>query len=292
VSQNTFQNSDILLLANEELSLNLVGEIFKTKEDFFLTWKQVSLRANVSRYVLPKRAIANTLKDVFYIDAGGSYHHLERVEVDRVREYQGGTGTPQKYFFAGDEIVLYPTPSQSQGYLKFYFHAKPNKLILTESCAKITAVSSNSTHTTFTVDTDLTASLSVGSKVDFLSNTSPFLLWNEEVAITAITTTTIEVAIGDVQDEGGTVEPQINDYICPTGYSNIPMIPEEAHVWLSQLVVCRLLAALHHAEKLAVAQNDLKMMMSNFTNMIKNRVELSPLRPRNRNGLLAAFRGG
>jgi hypothetical protein len=204
--------------------------------------------------------------------------------------YSGQTGKPEKFLIEGDEVVLLPTPSES-GTARFRYYWKPNLLIATESCAKITAISSAGGTTTIDVDTDLTASLSTGSEVDFLSAQSPYMLWAFEVALTAISSTQMQMATADIDNAAGTVEPQVGDYICPTGYANIPMLPYEFHPVLAQMIAVRQLAGIGDLNKWNAAKAELKEMRIEAMNFIKNRVETSP-RVLAGQGLVGAFRGG
>jgi hypothetical protein len=290
ISQNTFETADLVRIHNEEMLLKLVSDIMSVREDFFLSTKTTSLVGGVARYQIPKRAVGNTLKAVFFQSSTTSERKLEKVDVEDRDGFAGQTGDPECFYLEGDEVVLLPTPAASSGSLIFSYYAKPNRLIETSSCAKITNVSSAGGLTTFTVDTDLSADLSVGDKVDFLSGVSPYLLWADEVSITAITASTIEVATTSVDNEAGTVEPQDDDYICPTGYANIPMIPEEFHPVLAQMGAVRVLAALGHLDKWQAAKAELQELRKESLRLIKNRVESSPDMVVHRNGLVNHFR--
>lgn len=289
ISQNTFQSADITIIADEELLLRLVSDIMSVREDFFLRSKQTSITANIDHYTIPKRAVGNSIKALWYVDTNSKYSLLQRIDVDEKNQYDSTGTAPEAFYLEGDEVVLVPCPSITQGSIEFSYYGKPNRLAETADCCQITNVSSAAGTTTFTVDTDLTASLSVGDKIDIVSSVSPFLLWADDVAITAITTTTIAVATTDVDDANGTVEPQTNDYICPAGYSNIPMIPEEFHPVLAQMVACRLLGSLGDLNKQAAAKAELLDMRREALKLIKNRVESTPDLVNQRNGLVGAF---
>lgn len=289
-SQYTFETADFIRIANEELSQKLVPDIFGKREDFFLTFKDVDLTSGVDRVTIPKRAIGNTFKSLWYVEDGVIKYQLKLATEEEYESYSGSTGTPQMFIIEGDEVVLLPTPNSSSGSVRFRYYAKPNLLISTSSCAKITAISSASGTTTFTIDTDLTADLSTGDEVDVVSGASPFLLWADEVPLTAISSTEMEVDTDDVDNAAGTVEPQVSDYICPTGYSNIPMIPVEFHAVLAQMMAVRMLAGLGDLNKLTAAAQILEQMRKESVSMIVNRVESQPrlIRPQ-RNGLLRTF---
>jgi hypothetical protein len=259
------------------------------REDFFLATKSVSLTALIDHYGIPARAVGNSFKVLFYVDSAGNERKLSRIDVDERHEWANSNGGPLKFYLEGDEVVLVPKPSSSSGSLLFSYFRKPNRLIATTSCAKITGISSAGGSTTFMIDTDLTGTLSIGDKIDFVSGQSPFLLWTEEVDITAITATTIEVATTDVSNAASVVEVQTSDYICPKGYSNIPMIPEEFHPVLAQMTAVRLIAGLGDLNKRIAAKEDLAEVRREALKLVKNRVESSPEKVAGRNPLIRAF---
>lgn len=289
VSQSTFQDADILRISNEEI-LRVVASIIRQREDFFYARQTTTLVANKDHYLIPKTASGNALKALFRVDSGGQKTLLTRRDIERLGDYSGTQGDSFSFYFEGDEIVLVNPPAAGSSLL-FVFSRRPNRLVLTENCAKISSVSSVGGTTTFTVDTDLTASLSVGSAVDFLRATSPFALWSENVSITAITATTIAVLSADVYDvDGSTVEPAATDYICPTGYANIPMLPIEFHAVLAQRVTCRMLGSMGQMDKLQMAKAELAEIENSALAIVKNRSESAPERPVAKRGLLRNFR--
>ena len=290
ISQTTFQDADILRILNEEVT-RVASRIMREREDFFLARKTTALVSGKDHYLLPAQAAGNALKALFLVGSGGDKRLLTRRDIDRLSEYSSGSGDSSSFYFEGDEVSLMQAPAASTGSLLFVYSRRPSRLALTTTCAKITGVSTAGTLTTFTVSTDLTASLSVGSSVDFVRSASPFLLWSEAVAITAITTTTIEVLASEIADVDGTVEPAILDYIAPTGYTNIPQLPIEFHPVLAQRGAIRLLLALGHTEKAQLAKMELREMEQEAIDLIQNRAESSPERPSRKRGLIATFRG-
>lgn len=278
ISQKTFEESDLIQVINEEMSIKVVPAIMSVREDYYLTHEYTALTADLERYSTPKRAVGNALKSLWYADSARKrQYELDRCLVSGMSVNSGSSQAPRKFLLEGDEIVVQPKPaSGANGYLEQWYFRRPNKMIATASCAKITDVNSAGGTTTFTVDTDLTGSLSVGSKLDILCGDSPFLLWAQEVAITAITTTTIAVATSAVINDVSAVEPQINDYLCPTGYTNIPMMPEEWHPVLAQVSAIRILKSIGDngkADRLALELRD--EILPNCYKMIQNRVETS-----------------
>lgn len=292
ISQTTFQDADLVTILDEELKLKVVADLLAVREDFFFYRKAVSIVANKQLYFIPTKAVGNALKALFYVDTAGNHHLLTRRDIDDLPTFSQATGDPLHFYFEGDQVGLFPYPSSSGGSLLFVYARKPNQLALTTACAKITSVSSLSGTTTFTVDTDLTASLTTASFVDFLRGQSPFSLWADTVAVTAITSTTIAVLTTGVDDVDGSVVPIANDYICPAGYANIPMIPEEFHPVLAQMGAVRVLAALGHMAKWQTAKAELGEIRKEALKLVKNRAESAPDKVYRKNPLLSAFRRG
>lgn len=294
ISQATFQDPDLTLLANEELQLKLVADIMRERENFFLTSQLVSITAGVDTYTMPSRAIGNALKMVSFVDTQGRESKLTLVDVDRRADFTSSMSTasgspPTGFWIEGDQVVILPKPNVTGGSLKIDFYARPNKLVATSACAKITGSSTAAGLTTFNVDTDLTATLLVGSNIDIISMASPFLLWGVKVPITAITSTTIQVSSANVSDQAGNVEPQLGDYISLTGTANIAQVPQEFHPVLAQMVANRLLWGLGDQNKLNSGIATLKEDRENAIALIKNRVEATPVHVNTRNGFVSAF---
>lgn len=289
ISQSTFDDAGILRVLDEELKLKLVADLIKVREDFFLYRKTVPIVANKQTYFIPTRAIGNAIKALFFVDSSGT-RPLTKKDIDQLGDYAGETGDPQHFYFEGDQVGLFPYPGASGASLLFSYPRKPSQLALTTSCAKITAVSSLAGATTFTVDTDLTADLIAGDLVDFNKGTSPFGLWADEVSITAITATTIEVPTTSVDDTDGSVVPARGDYICPAGYSNIAQVPEEFLPVLAQMGAVRLLGSIGAMSKWQAAKAELKEMRDEALKLVKNRAESAPDKVYKKSPLLNAFR--
>ena len=68
-SQSTFEDADIITIANEEMLLKLVHDLFTKREDFFLTSTDVTLTAGVDRVGIPKQAIGNTFKSLWFVES-------------------------------------------------------------------------------------------------------------------------------------------------------------------------------------------------------------------------------
>lgn len=291
ISQKTFDDDFIIKIANEELQTTLVSDLITIRENYFASIQDVNLEANVEKYAIPKRAIGGALKDIFYIDQNGFLQELEYVEYARILDYQSLGGSPQKYSIMGDEIIIMPKPIVSVGKIRFNFPKLPNSMVLKNKCAKINNFSIAAGTVSFFVDTDLTTSLSVGSKIDFISSSAPFKSWFEDVTITQITSTQIDVSLSSVDDVTGlSTDVEIGDYICLSGTSCYPQIPVSFHHVLSQMVVFRIYLSLGDTNKADKAEQKLMKIRKDAIAIIKNRVENSPIRYSPRNTLIRFVR--
>jgi hypothetical protein len=118
ISQATFQDADLIMLANEELQLKLVSDIMSERENFFETNSLTPIVAGVDTYTMPNRAIGNALKVVWTVDSVGNKRKLQLKEVDQIAAYSG-SGDPAGFFIQGDQIVLLPKPVATGGFVRF-----------------------------------------------------------------------------------------------------------------------------------------------------------------------------
>lgn len=285
IAQSTFTDpDDLIAFANEEMQTKLAPIILSEREDYFLTFLDKPLSNNVNHYTMPERAIGNAIKDVFFIPnytTPDVRYTLPKLQVHDAKAWATTGTTPSGFYVQGDELVLVPTPGGITGLerLRQYYLQRPNRLVPTNYCAKITASNIAGSTIVFTVDTDLTASAlpqAVNSKLDFLRGTSPFRTPVIDSVCQAITTTTITVNLVDVQDEGGNIIPQVGDYICPAQTTCIPMIPSEFHSILAEMICYRAMKALGATPRLQVVAQNIQDMLKGAMKMMSNRVEAEP----------------
>jgi hypothetical protein len=94
------------------------------------------------------------------------------------------------------------------------------------------------------------------------------------VPIVSISSTVITVATSNVLDQASSsVLAQVNDYICPAQKANIPMIPQEAHPLLSEMVQEKIVQAWGDGEKLAQIKASIIELRKQLFNICQNRVE-------------------
>lgn len=274
ISQQTFQNEDLIALLNEELEIDLIPEIISVRQDFFKQSVVIPILSGLSNYRIPQRAAYGSLCDVFWLDPNNNRFRIPLMTLDRLGtiDLTASGNRPIGYMMQDDTIVLYPPPNVGSN-LEVWFYCRPNDLVATTDCAAIVSASTVGATTTFTVDTDLTALLSTGSLIDFVSAQSPFQLWAQSVEVTSVSASQIAVAKSDVSNAVNVVLPQVGDYIAQEMTTNIPMVPQEFHVILAQMVAARLMEGLGDLQKLEAVNAKLMAMKRQALSMIQNRVE-------------------
>jgi hypothetical protein len=261
VSQTTFEDSDIISLANEELAITLVPDIQSVREDLFLTLKEVTVVNGQKSYRFPERAIGSALKTLMYGTDANQVWEIPRVQLSRSQD-SVFSGNPDSFYMVGDSLELNPTPNGG-GVLQMWYYLRPSEIVPTSEVATITNIAG----TTLTVDTDLTGVLSSTTLVDIVSNKSPAIIKYQDVVLTSVASGTI------VLNASPGADMIVGDQICLAQTINTPMIPMEFHPVLAQAVACRLLEALGDLNKLQSGMAKLGEMRSQAMKLITNRVE-------------------
>lgn len=285
--QPTYQNSDYVRFANEELQIKIVPDIMTIREDFFLRVLNYSITNAQASYTLPERTLGNTLKDLFYIDQNGNRYPISRVNINDIPLNTAATIYPQTFYMKGDQVVLVPTPTATVGTMEAWYYERPSELVLTEACGQITSIALNTPlagQTTYTVNADVSSY----ATLDFVSGTSPFRDYSIDVTPVSATSTTVVVTNTDVDSESGSLLPVVGDWICEAQTSPIPMVPQEFHPLLAELVAGRVVQGLGDAQKLEAINANVGMMRQNMLNMIANRIEQKQEVIVNRYGLTRA----
>jgi hypothetical protein len=265
VSQTTFEDSDIIALANEELGITIVPDIQSVREDLFLAVKEIDVTNLQTDYRLPERAIGSALKTLLYGTDTTSTWELPRIALSRTQD-SITSGNPDSFYLKGDYITLSPTPN-SGGILQMWYYRRPSEMVPTTEVATITAIADLGATLSLTVNTDLTGVLSTTVTADIFSNVSPSVIKLMDLPIVSVSASTIVITLADSNDF------VVGDQIALSKTINTPLVPVEFHAVLAQAVACRLLEALGDLNKLQSGMAKLGEMRSQVLKLITNRVE-------------------
>jgi len=290
-NQKTFQDSDFLALANEELLIGIIPTVLTLKEEYYVYSEEVSLVASQSAYQIPYRAMGGKLRDVLYKDSSGNLNEMTRVSPDDKVYYQSSYIANRyiAYYIQGDEIVIVPDVGTSvTGTLVFTYFLRPNELVDEDRISTITAISVGATTTTYTctVPSSIVSAFAADStlKFDILQTKAGHRIRKFDIVPTVVASTGFTFTSTDLPSGANAVV--VGDYIAYAGECMIPQIPDELHSVLSQRVAARCVEAMGDQAGLQAANQKLAEMESKTSILVDNRVDGSPEKVTNFGSLL------
>jgi hypothetical protein len=267
-NQNTFQTADFLALGDHQIRTKLVPLIKSVRESYFSKDKTYTLTSGTATYQIPARAVGGAVKDVVLVDSQGNEFSLGLIQEDEAPEYkQSGTGTPQKFYFKGNDIVLVPTPGTNEGSLKLPYLQRPSRLIATSSARQITAI--NTGTNTLTVSS-VPSTFTTSTPLDFIKADPGF----DCLAIdqTPSSTTSTTLVFSSSLPSGLAV----GDWIALAGETPVPQLPVEYHEILASLIAERIEKAQGDLDALRISMKENEGLAETSKGLISPRVEGEP----------------
>lgn len=300
-NQSTFENSDFLAMANQEMRISVVPSILIYHEEYLVRDSDdITLVENQNAYPIPYRAVGGKFREVFYKDTQGQLRSMTRISPDHRPYYQTSNFQNRFVYFyiEGNDIVLMPdVGANPNGSIVFSYYMRPNELVDESRVATITNISVNSVQatTSYTVDnipsnldtfmqngqsfTGFTSSV----QYDILQTNPGHRTWNFDIV--PITVDTVNKIITfNTSDVSSSIV--AGDYIAIAGESIIPQIPADMHDVLAQRVASRCLEALGDQAGLQSANTRLKEMEMKTGTLVDNRSEGQAQKINNMTGLL------
>lgn len=236
-NQETFSTSDILELANEVTKTTILPSIMKTREEYYLFYKDYSITANTANYRIPERSIGLTARQIQLIDSNGNVKELTRTSVDRLPFLLTSISstTPRCFYIQGDEIILYPTPSTSVNTLRIYYCIRPNDLVELASGAVISAIN---TSTNVITVTTIPSTWTTGNTFDLIQQNGGHRhlaidLTSTLISGTSITLPSLPTGLA------------VGDYISLSGESPVVQMPPDFQPVLATLVAAEMLLSMN-----------------------------------------------
>ena len=256
-NQSTFEEDDILALADEELRLGLVPLIMSTREEFYVTYKDYS--SGSTSYDLPPRAIGMKLRDLVLVDSGDDEHSVPQINPEQA-EFLGSSAQNPKFYLRGNKFIFTDAPTDDP---RAYYYLRPNKLVVTTDAAQITSINSGSNQ----VDvSSLPSTIVNGSVVDFIKSKPGFDLLALDQTITGVASTTLTFA----SLPSGLI---VGDWIALAEESPIVQVPFDLIPVLAQRVAVQILESTGDLEHLQAAAGKLGKMEKAAFGLIEPRVD-------------------
>lgn len=197
ISQNLFNNKDILAFCNDEMFSSQVPSVLEFHEEYFVFTETIPIVNNTARYSIPTRAIGMKLRDVKWEDINNNLFDMTRVNPEEKAFYQLNIGTSEtisKYYVEGNDIVLLPARTVSNALnLIFYYFLRPNQLVVNERAAIIQSFANTITvlNTNIVVGNTVTIDDIVFTAVSGSPSTNEFQIGGSDI----ITATNLTAAI-------------------------------------------------------------------------------------------------
>jgi hypothetical protein len=275
-AQSLFQDSDFLILADEELQSVIFPMMMSIRGNYFVANSDVTMTTATS-YAIPSDAIGLKIKDVYYLNANGDQRQLTKVNLSDVTNQYFRLDTGYGYYIEGNNVILYPN-SQDTETLRIKYYKRANKMVPNSSAGKITnidtgtlVVTMDSTPQTWTTSNTLTA---IDANPGF------------ESLVTGITISSIASITSNQLTLGSVTGLTVGNWLALDGDSPVAQITPEAHPILAQAVVVKCLEALGDPG-IAVAQAKFKQLSDAFIKAMSPRADGQAKKIINRQGHLA-----
>jgi len=269
-SQVTFQAADFYAFADDSIRGKIVPLIVKHMAEFYVYPCNYAVNANQNSYAIPPRAINMMLRSVEIVsstdpDSRANLEQLNRE--DLFAALSGNNRTLIKkngFYIEGNNVVLYPTPTQSLDILRLNYFTRPNQLVDPSACAQVTSVNLvANTITCASVPSTWTT-----------SNTVDVVKANPGFDCTAIDQVITNISGGVITFSSALpTNISVGDYVCLAGQSCVVQVPVELQPLLTQYVVVRVLSAQGDANALKAAKDELASLEMNAGLLLAPRVQ-------------------
>lgn len=278
-SQNFFLPDNIVAYANDEMHSTVVPAITSVQEEYFVTHSDVVVDPTVDEYRIPSRAVGGMLRDIVMIDANGNELAVERLQPEIVKD-EGFLGNLRLtgIVVRDDKVKLVPNASNYNGRtIRFKFIRRPNNLVVTSKAGRITMINTLTNEVTLsTLPTFFTTSLTY----DVINGNPIFSSIGDDNAITNIAGTTLTFSTLPTDIATG-------QWVAESGFTPVPQLPYEAHHVLAQFTAARMLEATGDKKNSEIIFAVAKEMLESLRKVLTPRIEGSPKKINNRNGIFA-----
>ena len=288
----TFDDNNILAIANEEMDVQLLDKILSIKEGHLATHIDIP-KNDEGIYNIPDRAVGNKLMDVSLIESNQVWE-MSQISISELPNHDEAYNSfgMDKFYIEGNQIKIIQ-PARSYEYVRMYFYIRPNVLTKLNQAAIIKNITSSAGITTFTFTaipskfqiTDGTTGAVL--KYDIVDSKSPNKIISWDIIPTSINANLKTMSFNTSDIEKQLVNIKTGDYVTYAEESPVPNIPTEMHPVLAQLTAVHILEAMGDSEGLNNAKVRLERMFTSTMQIVDDRVELAPKKIKPTHGTLS-----
>lgn len=261
-----FEDQEILDLAYDCLLSDLIPLIVTLREDFLVrnaTPQAVTI--NVSRYAMPTRAAGMVLRDIKLVD-GDQVKTIDRISREDVTS--NALGVPTDFYLEENNVVLYPTPSQTTGYLHLAYFLRPPALVPVTECGRIDTINTG----TNTITGTFPAAWTTADTLDLVNGRPGYEYRGFDLATSSVSTSSITFT------ETLPTNLVVGDYVSLSEESCFVQLPPEAHLLLVHMTAEACLESKGDRDGLAAAKARVEKSTGLLRNLLQERVEGRPQR--------------
>jgi len=285
------EDADILRYLNKEMMVELIPQVAKLHEEFFVVTEVVPLtKTNTisdTHVLVPDRAIGNSLRDLFLL-RGATRLPLPRINREDLAAFEtdrGGGDELRGFFMEGVRIRVFPSVKTGDD-LEVAYMFRPSQLVKADEYRTITAL--DTTLNTVTVSGAPPPPFALNSEIDIHGPNSgaEIRVFDNEITAIAGNILTLADPIDGTDTRKARQTVVIGDFVAPREQAAIPMLPRELHTILAQGAVVRMAEAIDDQEKYKMHLNHLNRELKLMEYMIGKRVVGKPRKVVNRNSPL------
>lgn len=228
-NQSAFLDPEMLLIASEEFNSKILPAVIAAREEYYVFQLDQNFVADQKAYSIPDRSFNGIVREV-QIKRSNQIIDLPRISLEDIDN--DFSGYPHAFYPLGDDLVLYPVPSNSDDTLRIHYYLTPGELVEATDTAVISAI--NTTTKVITVTT-IPSTWVTGDIFDFVSKSGSHSykdvdLTNTLVSGTAITFSSLPSNLA------------VGDYVMPQGHSSLLQMPKTMIPVLAQYTAAAVLS--------------------------------------------------
>lgn len=289
-ADDKISDTDILALADEEIGNTILPMMLRASEEYYVRYEDLTPDSN-GQVRIPSRAVAGAVRDITRLDDNGNEYSLPEIPLEDIGLYNRTNSSwwsnRMGYTFIGDKIQLLPKETVGTQSVRVWYAWRPGRLVKTTS-NQVSAVTAIGSTTQLTV---AATPISTGEAIDIvqanpnfdllLSNNSNTTVAGNNITITGVDLSLLDVAVGD--------------YVCETGVTPIVHVPADMQHILTESVVVRCLMLAGDYEAMQYHESKLRQSTQNAMSMYdpRNKGETKKIVNRNSAGRTGGrYRGG
>jgi hypothetical protein len=266
---------EILDIAWEETIKRLVPAVRAVREDYWTTTKDFAVVADQPGQRVPTRAAASSATSFWIVQATGERPvRLNRVPAsERQRWANAASDVPSSYCLEGDTVYLLPRPNAAMT-LRVQYDRRPARYVPTSDCAFSNGNIGYAGNDLIVV----VASSPMGASgyADMVQGDPPCdVLFENERFVYDVGTLTFTF-LGDGSQDWQAMGLGTNDWICPSGTTCVPPLPDVLHPALVDLTAVQFLSDFGFTSRALALKADIAEYLPGLLQTLAIRVSADP----------------